>query len=68
MSTGTVLDGKYLTTCYLEMSLRTVPVDIKTISIATDSCGEYLSNGVCYEFSGDNRILYSLFGVDLALR
>lgn len=37
----------------------------KTVSVATDSCGVYLSNGVCYEFSGDNAQLYQLFGIDL---
>lgn len=36
-----------------------------TISVATDSCGAYLSDGVCYEFPGDNTELYQLFGITL---
>lgn len=37
--------------------------DFKTISVATDDCGVYLSDGVCYEFANDNAALYQLFGV-----
>lgn len=56
----------YMTRCWFT-SLLTVTLssgEVKTISVATDDCGVYLSDGVCYEFSGDNRELYSLFGID----
>lgn len=36
-----------------------------TIAVATDSCGCYLSDGVCYEFPEDNTRLYQLFGMDI---
>lgn len=52
-------------------SLLTVTVENGrscTISVATDSCGTYLSDGVCYDFPGDNAPLYRLFGVDLAVQ
>jgi len=37
----------------------------KTISIATDSCGMYLSDGMCFRFANGNEEFYSYFGVTL---
>lgn len=57
----------YMPACWFT-SLLTVGLpsgETRTISVATDSCGAYLSDGVCYEFPGDNAPLYQLFGVDL---
>lgn len=57
----------YMPACWFT-SLLTVGLPsgaTKTVSVATDSCGVYLSNGVCYEFSGDNARLYQAFGVEL---
>jgi len=36
-----------------------------TISIATDSCGVYLSDGLVFRFASDNEEFYELFGVRL---
>ena len=58
----------YMPACWFT-SLLTVALpsgETKTISVATDSCGCYLSDGVCYEYPGDNARLYQLFGVSLS--
>jgi len=36
----------------------------EVISVATDSCGCYLSDGLCYDWRGDNSEFYALFGLD----
>lgn len=58
----------YMSACIFTSQL-TVTLDngrAYTVSVATDSCGAYLSDGVCYEFPGDNERLYQLFGLNLS--
>lgn len=54
-----------MTACLFTSQLSVTTQDgfLYTVSVATDSCGCYLSDGVCYEFPGDNAQLYQLFGV-----
>lgn len=58
----------YMSACWFTSQL-TVTLEngrAYTVSVATDSCGAYLSDGVCYEFPGDNQRLYQLFGLNLS--
>lgn len=47
--------------CLLEMTLETGAV--LSISLATDSCGAWRSEGYYYEYGNDSQPLYDLFGV-----
>ena len=35
--------------------------EVRTIAMATDSCGTWMSEGVCYRYAGGNEEFYSLF-------
>ncbi|MGM9601878.1 MAG: M56 family metallopeptidase [Faecousia sp.] len=58
----------YMTACWFTSQLTVTLENGRsyTVSVATDSCGAYLSDGVCYEFPGDNTKLYQLFGLNLS--
>ena len=50
-------------TCLLEMTLETG--EVLAISLATDSCGAWRSEGYYYEYGSDSQPLYDLFGVTM---
>ena len=50
-------------TCLLEMTLETG--EVLAISLATDSCGAWRSEGYYYEYGNDSQPLYDLFGVTM---
>lgn len=38
--------------------------ETRTIAMATDSCGTWMSEGVCYQYAGGNEEFYSLFAAE----